>query len=151
PPHPRSNRTFPPGNLADPPLTLRPVGVRRPGLAQVAQRVPALLAEALLVAVAAVPVADGDAPPARGAIQGDVGGVPRLLRQEPAALGIAAVGLEVLVHPVDSLDHHLADVGQHAQDPPGRAGIIPGHHLHDVVFADVHGYTTSAARLTIFR
>src|SRR5579885_135208 len=137
-------------------------GVARPRLAQLAEAGAALLAVALLGAVVAVALADADAALARRAEEQHVGDADRHLLGEPAALGVAAVGLEVLVHPVDALDQHAVLVGENAEHAAGAAllGVVAGDHFHHVVFADVHrstlagparrlNYTTSAARLMI--
>src|SRR5262249_52276243 len=79
------------------------LGVGFPRLAEVAQATAALLAVALLAAVGGVALAHADAVAAGVAEQQGVGRRDRHLLGEPAALRVAAVGLDVLVHAVDAL------------------------------------------------
>src|SRR5437660_7028526 len=94
------------------------LGVFRPRLAQHPQDRAALLAEAHLGAVGLVAPAVADAAAATRAIELHVGGVDRHLLGEPAALRVAAVGLDVLVDAVDAFDHDLALFRQDAQHLP---------------------------------
>src|SRR6516225_7827622 len=89
------------------------LGVGRARLAQRAQATAALLAKALLVAVVAVTAAHAHAALAGGAVNHHVGDADRHLLRETAALLVVAVGLQVLVHPVDTLDDDLARLGDH--------------------------------------
>src|SRR5262249_45760053 len=69
-------------------------------------------------------------------------GVHGHLFGEDAALGIAAVRLDGLLHLVDAFDDDLAVLGQHAQDPMDLVGapgaVVPGADDHVVGFADEH-------------
>src|SRR5262245_36981204 len=135
------------------------LGVSLAGFAQHAQAGAARLAETFLVAIVAIALADADAVPAGRTVQQHVGDADRHLLGEPAALGVAAARLQVLVDPVDALDHDLVLARQNAQHSAGAAllGVVAGDHFHQVVFANVHvllssakpqaAQTTSAARL----
>src|SRR5262249_18915609 len=102
------------------------------GLADPAQADVGPLGVALLGAVGQGAAADPGRPVGARVDEHDVGGVHRHLLGEPAALRVAAAGLEVLVHPVDALDHQLVLVRDHAQHPAGGALVVARHHADHV-------------------
>src|SRR5947209_4068023 len=116
----------------------------RSRLGQAAQAAATLLAVAFLAAVVAVATADPHSAAAGRAVEQHVGGVNGQLHGQLTALGIAAVGLDVLLGPVDALDDDLALGGDHPQHLAGTAllGVITGDHLDQVFFPDVHGLFT---------
>ena len=85
---------------------------------------------------------ESDAATAMGAIKLNVGEVDRHLARQPTALGIAAVGLEVLVHLVDALDDDLAGDPVHAQHPAALAAVVAANHFDGIVHADVHSFSS---------
>src|SRR5262245_58499354 len=103
--------------LARPPTSSSTVFLRV-GLARLAQHaepVAALLAEALLAALSVVALADPHAAAAGRAVKLDVRGVDWHFLRKPATLRVLTAWLQVLVHPVDALDDDLAFARQHAK------------------------------------
>src|SRR5262249_44587206 len=94
------------------------LGVRLAGATEGTETRATLLAGALLAAIRTIAAANPHAPLARLAVQEHVGDADGHLARQPAALhGLARLPLlQVLVHPVDALDHHLALLGEDAQD-----------------------------------
>src|SRR5205814_7309606 len=80
------------------------LGIRVAGLAEHAQASAALLAIAFLGAVGCVALADANAALATRAIQEHVRHGDRHLLRQPAALSIAAIGLEVPIDAIDAFD-----------------------------------------------
>src|SRR3954471_14906527 len=94
-----------------------------------AERRAAFFAEAFFAAVGGIAPADADAAPAVRAEELDIGGINRHLFGEPAALRIAAAGLEMAIGAIDPLDNDLAFFRHDAQHPArarlaGRAAVV---------------------------
>src|SRR5262249_19797427 len=91
------------------------LGVSRTRFAQGAEATAALFAVAFLVTIGGIAAAHANAALARRAVDHHVRDGDGHLLGEPAALLIAAVRLEMLVHAVDALDDDLVLPGNHAQ------------------------------------
>lgn len=59
---------------------------------------------------------------------------------ETATLHIALAGSNMLVNPVDALNHHFVLGGKCTQHPAGlgQVRVVAGNHRNQVVFANLH-------------
>src|SRR3954469_25227794 len=89
------------GKPSRPFVSLRLLGIRLARLAEHAERRAALLTVAFLVPVRRVATTGTAAATTRLAEEQHVGNRDRHLLGEPTALGVASIGLQVLVHPID--------------------------------------------------